>query len=91
MVVSISRHDLNLITLITIKDEWEKELEQLSEKWERERGSKARNPQFQQEKDDLEKNMTLRRDKKKESLTRKMLEHERYGLSFLLTSTLRSG
>ena len=32
----------------------------------------------QQERADLEKNMTLRRDKKKESLTRKMLEHERY-------------
>lgn len=32
----------------------------------------------QQEREDLEKNMTLRRDKKKESLTRKMLEHERY-------------
>ena len=62
---------------IRAKDEWEKELEQLSEKWERERG-KARTQQFQQEKEDLEKNMTLRRDKKKESLTRKMLEHERY-------------
>jgi hypothetical protein len=31
----------------------------------------------EQQKDDLEKNMTLRRTKKKESLTRKMLEHER--------------
>lgn len=31
----------------------------------------------QQEREDLEKNMTLRRDKKKESITRKMLEHER--------------
>lgn len=69
--------NINLIDAIDAQDEWEKELEQLSEKWERERGSKARNPQFQQEKDDLEKNMTLRRDKKKESLTRKMLEHER--------------
>ena len=59
-----------------LQDEWEKELEQLSEKWERKRGSQ----QFQQEKEDLEKNMTLRRDKKKESLTRKMLEHERYSL-----------
>ncbi len=31
----------------------------------------------QQEKDDLERNMTLKRDKKKESLTKKLLEHER--------------
>lgn len=60
------------------KDEWEKELEQLSARWEREKGGRVRTQQFQQEKEDLEKNMTLRRDKKKESLTRKMLEHERY-------------
>jgi len=32
---------------------------------------------LQQERDNLEKNMTLRRDKKKESLTKKLLEHER--------------
>ncbi|XP_043473178.1 hillarin [Leptopilina heterotoma] len=65
------------------RDEWEKELEQLSERWERERGLK-RSHQFQQEKDDLEKNMTLRRDKKKESLTRKMLEHERAATAALV-------
>lgn len=33
---------------------------------------------LQREKEDLEKNLTVRRDKKKESLTRKLLEHERY-------------
>ncbi|XP_011501044.1 PREDICTED: kyphoscoliosis peptidase [Ceratosolen solmsi marchali] len=66
------------------RDEWEKELEQLSEKWERERGNKIRTQQFQQEKEDLEKNMTLRRDKKKESLTRKMLEHERAATAALV-------
>lgn len=63
---------------LDVQDEWEKELEQLSVKWERERGGKIRTQQFQQEKEDLEKNMTLKRDKKKESITRKMLEHERY-------------
>ncbi|XP_017762848.1 PREDICTED: uncharacterized protein LOC108552672 [Eufriesea mexicana] len=59
------------------RDEWEKELEQLSARWEREKGGK-------QEKEDLEKNMTLRRDKKKESLTRKMLEHERAATAALV-------
>ena len=32
----------------------------------------------QKERDELEKNMTLKRDMKKENLTRKMLEHERW-------------
>nr|KAF7426947.1 hypothetical protein H0235_006641 [Vespula pensylvanica] len=66
------------------RDEWEKELEQLSARWEREKGGRARTQQFQQEKEDLEKNMTLRRDKKKESLTRKMLEHERAATAALV-------
>ncbi|XP_066586811.1 hillarin isoform X2 [Prorops nasuta] len=66
------------------RDEWEKELEQLSARWEREKGGRVRAQQFQQEKEDLEKNMTLRRDKKKESLTRKMLEHERAATAALV-------
>ncbi|CAL7943353.1 peptidase hillarin isoform X2 [Xylocopa sonorina] len=66
------------------RDEWEKELEQLSARWDREKGGRARAQQFQQEKEDLEKNMTLRRDKKKESLTRKMLEHERAATAALV-------
>ncbi|XP_012167763.1 hillarin isoform X2 [Bombus vosnesenskii] len=66
------------------RDEWEKELEELSARWEREKGGRARAQQFQQEKEDLEKNMTLRRDKKKESLTRKMLEHERAATAALV-------
>ncbi|XP_034190102.2 peptidase hillarin isoform X1 [Osmia lignaria lignaria] len=66
------------------RDEWEKELEQLSARWEREKGGRVRTQQFQQEKEDLEKNMTLRRDKKKESLTRKMLEHERAATAALV-------
>ncbi|XP_046750994.1 hillarin isoform X1 [Diprion similis] len=82
------------------RDEWEKELERLSARWERDRsgggggigggggggggGGRGRNHLFQQEKEDLEKNMTLRRDKKKESLTRKMLEHERAATAALV-------
>ena len=38
----------------------------------------------EQQKEDLEKNMTLRRSKKKESITRKMLEHERYETAALV-------
>ncbi|OAD62887.1 Kyphoscoliosis peptidase [Eufriesea mexicana] len=64
-----------IIELDHATDEWEKELEQLSARWEREKGG---------EKEDLEKNMTLRRDKKKESLTRKMLEHERAATAALV-------
>ncbi|CAG9863840.1 unnamed protein product [Phyllotreta striolata] len=75
-----------------IRDEWEKELERLTMKFEREMQMKRnkRDDQniltlrHQQERDDLEKNMTLRRDKKKESLTRKMLEHERAATAALV-------
>lgn len=71
--------------IIFHQDEWEKELERLTHRFEREMQVKRKKPEdqnvltlrHQQEKDDLEKNMTLRRDKKKESITRKMLEHER--------------
>jgi hypothetical protein len=68
-----------------MQDEWEKELERLTSRFEREMQMKRKRDdqnvltlRHQQEKEDLEKNMTLRRDKKKESITRKMLEHERY-------------
>ncbi|XP_078038386.1 peptidase hillarin isoform X2 [Augochlora pura] len=66
------------------RDEWEKELEQLSARWEGEKVGRVRTQQFQQEKEDLEKNMTLRRDKKKESLTRKIIEHERAATAALV-------
>lgn len=68
------------------QDEWERELERLTNRFQQEMQVKKRRPEselgaltlrHQQERADLEKNMTLRRDKKKESLTRKMLEHER--------------
>ena len=67
------------------QDEWEKELERLTSRFERELQTKKKRPEeqkvltlrHQQEREDLEKNMTIRRDKKKESITRKLLEHER--------------
>lgn len=67
------------------QDEWERELQRLTHKFEKEMATSRRTRddasmltlRHEQQKDDLEKNMTLRRIKKKESLTRKMLEHER--------------
>jgi hypothetical protein len=67
------------------QEEWEKELEKLTSRFERELANKRKKPdeqkvltlRLQKEREDLEKNLTVRRDKKKESLTRKLLEHER--------------
>ncbi|CAH2235340.1 jg5909 [Pararge aegeria aegeria] len=76
-----------------IQDEWERELERLTNRFQQEMQVKKRRPEselgaltlrHQQERLDLEKNMTLRRDKKKESLTRKMLEHERAATAALV-------
>ncbi|XP_053615051.1 hillarin [Plodia interpunctella] len=76
-----------------IQDEWERELERLTSRFQQEMQVKKRRPdaeigaltlRHQQERADLEKNMTLRRDKKKESLTRKMLEHERAATAALV-------
>jgi len=69
-----------------LQEEWEKELEKLTSRFERELATKRKKPEDQKvltlrlekERLDLEKNLTVRRDKKKESLTRKLLEHERY-------------
>ncbi|KAL1448994.1 hypothetical protein WDU94_000240 [Cyamophila willieti] len=60
-------------------------LERLTSRFERELQTKRKRPEdqkvltlkLQQEREDLEKNMTLRRDKKKDALTRQLLEHER--------------
>lgn len=60
-------------------------MERLTIRFEKELQMKRKRPdeqkvltiKLQQERDNLEKNMTLRRDKKKESLTKKLLEHER--------------
>lgn len=68
-----------------LQDEWERELQRLTYKFEKEMTTSRRSRddqsvltmRHQQQKDDLEKNMTLRKTKKKESLSRKILENER--------------
>ncbi|XP_046388958.1 hillarin [Ischnura elegans] len=84
------------------REEWEKELERLSSRFEREMsaigGSRKKKKgtgdeeislRLQQEREDLEKNMTLRRDRKKESITRKLLEHERAATAALVEKQSR--
>lgn len=71
--------------LFWTQDEWERELQRLAHKFEKELTTSRRSREDQniltlkheQQKEDLEKNMTIRKTKKKESLTRKLLEHER--------------
>lgn len=67
-----------------LQEEWEIELEKLTSRFEKELSKKknkeeARNLTLKhtQEKKEFEKNMTIRREKRKESVTRKLLEHER--------------
>lgn len=75
-----------------LKEEWESELEKLTEKFERDVAFKKRSREdtkvltvrHQKEREELEKNMTIKRDIKKESLTRKMLEHERAATAALV-------
>lgn len=81
---AMKREDENLRVTTEIQDEWERELHRLTLKFEKEYSNKKSRDELnvltlrhQQQKEDLEKNMTLRRTKKKESLTRKMLENER--------------
>ncbi|XP_071445248.1 hillarin [Hetaerina americana] len=84
------------------REEWEKELERLSSRFEREMtaigggrkkkrgtGDEEISLRLQQEREDLEKNMTLRRDRKKESITRKLLEHERAATAALVEKQSR--
>ena len=79
-----------------MQEEWEKELEVLTTRFEREIRGRRRNDEqrvltlkLHQEREDLEKNMTLRRDKRKESLTRKLLEHERAATAALVEKQSR--
>lgn len=73
------------IFLSSFQDEWERELQRLTHKFEKELTTTRRSHddhtvltmRHEKQKEDLEKNMTLRKTKKKESLTRKMLENER--------------
>ncbi|CAG0888528.1 unnamed protein product [Darwinula stevensoni] len=74
-----------------IQEEWETELERLTSRLEKEMAAKKRKPEeqrvltlrHQNERDDLERNMTLKSSKKKESLTKKLLEHERSARSLV--------
>lgn len=74
------------------ENEWERELQRLTHRFEKELATSKRSREDQniltlkheQQKEDLEKNMTLRRSKKKESITRKILEHERFETAALV-------
>ncbi|XP_076353635.1 hillarin-like [Tachypleus tridentatus] len=69
------------------QQEWEKELEKLTSRFQDERRTKMKNISTeeektlnlkqQKEKKNLEKNMTSKLDKRKESMTKKLLEQER--------------
>ena len=68
-----------------IQEEWEVELSKITAKFERDLQMKSKNKEDQKvltlkyakEKDMFEKNMTMKREKKKESVTKKLLEQER--------------
>ena len=68
-----------------IQEEWEVELEKMTSKFERELSKKATSKEdyrnltlkHSQEKREFEKNMTIKREKKKEHVKRKLLEQER--------------
>jgi hypothetical protein len=62
------------------REEWERELEKLASKFESLRVKEDAHTVSRlkaKEKEDLERHMTIRRDKRKEQTTRKLLEHER--------------
>ena len=75
-----------------IQEEWEVELSKITAKFERDLQMKSRNKEDQKvltlkyakEKDMFEKNMTMKREKKKESVTKKLLEQERALASALI-------
>ena len=68
-----------------IQEEWEIELTKLTAKFEKSLQTKTKNIEDQKvltikytkEKDKFERDMTLKREKKKESVTKKLIEHER--------------
>lgn len=63
------------------REEWERELDKLASKFESIRMKEADTHTISKlkakEKEDLERHMTIRRDKRREQTTRKLLEHER--------------
>ncbi|XP_076355928.1 hillarin-like [Tachypleus tridentatus] len=77
-----------------IKEEWEKELVKLTSRFQHQMNIRRKNiftdeekvltVRHQKERKNLEKNMTLKLDKKKESLTKKLLEQERIATAKLV-------
>jgi len=62
------------------REEWERELDKLASKFESIRMKEDPHTVSKlraKEKEDLERHMTIRRDKRREQTTRKLLEHER--------------
>lgn len=74
-----------------LQEEWEVELEKLTAKFEREMGKRKSKEDFKvltlrhnKEKEEIEKNMTIKREKKKEHVTRRLLEQERAATAALV-------
>ena len=75
-----------------IQEEWEIELSKITAKFERDLQMKGKSKEDQKvltlkyakEKDMFEKNMTLKRERKKESVTKKLLEQERAAAAALI-------
>ena len=75
-----------------IQEEWEVELEKLTAKFEKELSRKSKSKtdfkvltlKHTKEKEDFEKNMTIKREKKKEHVTKKLLEQERAATAALV-------
>ena len=78
-----SREEKRVVS--SVQEEWEVELEKLTQKFEKEMGKKRGNNEdiklltikHNKEKDEVKKNLTIKREKKKESVQRKLLEQER--------------
>ena len=76
----------------SVQEEWEVELEKLTQKFEKEMGKKRGNSEdlklltikHNKEKDEVKKNLTIKREKKKESVQRKLLEQERAATAALV-------
>ena len=84
-----------------IQEEWEKELEKLTSRFQMELSTKKNRKnltsdeeraftiKLQKEKENLEKNMTIKLDRKKGSITKKLLEQERQATAELVDKQSR--
>ena len=85
-----SREEKRVVS--SVQEEWEVELEKLTQKFEKEMGKKRGNTEdlklltikHNKEKDEVKKNLTIKREKKKESVQRKLLEQERAATAALV-------